>query len=82
MSDLALLTPAELCERLKISRRTYARLLAKGLPCRLVLSGRRFVWADVLAWLPKGQQQTASATPSGFVDMGRYLKHKAANWRR
>lgn len=55
MPDLStdLLTPDELCVKLKISRRTYTRLMQQGMPHRLVLTARRYVFADVLAWLPR-----------------------------
>jgi hypothetical protein len=55
MSDAHdLLTPAELAARLQISSRQYFRLLAQGLPYRLVgTEAKRFVWTDVLAWLPR-----------------------------
>ena len=61
----AFLTPTELQRRLKISRRSYQRLLAQGVPHQWVLSARRFVWAEVVAWLPRAQGRPGEAhTPA------------------
>lgn len=47
-----LLTPADLCAALKVSRRTLARLVACGLPPAVtVQSRRRYRLPDVEAWL-------------------------------
>lgn len=79
-----LLTPIELCAALKISRRTYSRLMADGrIPFKTIGTLKRFVYADVLAALPSGPKAPpARAVPSGGVNMVAYLKHKAAHWGR
>lgn len=80
-----LLTPAELKARLKISTRTYSRLLAsRALPFRLVGSLKRFCWSEVLAALPSGSANAATRPRDsrGSVDMTTYLKQRAARWGR
>lgn len=52
-----LLTPSELCSVLKISRSTYARLLAQGLPPAMtILTSKRYRLAEVEAWLQRQAQ--------------------------
>lgn len=46
-----LLTTAELCRRLQISRRTIGRLCLRGLPFVPINSVKRFDWRKVQAWL-------------------------------
>ena len=75
-----LLTPDELCVRLKISRKGYQRLVLKGLPCRFVLMARRYVLSEVLAWLPKGPviPKTKTVPPPPMLSMTKYLKAQVA----
>lgn len=78
-----LLTPADLCAALKISRRTYARLVACGLPpAVLVQSRRRYRLPDVEAWLRARPmrsmpvRQPASADSTVLAD----LRELARTW--
>lgn len=77
-----LLTPQELAIRLRLSLRSVRRLVAAGaIPFRLAGTVKRFVWAEVVAALPKGPVVVArpSAGPKS-IDMEAYLKEKARNW--
>lgn len=76
LKDPELLTPAELKARLKISTRTYSRLVAAGLPCRLVGTMKRFVWSEVLAFLPRGERAPVGQDQP-TVDLVGYLKQRA-----
>lgn len=65
-----LLTPAELRAQLKISPRTYARRLLLGLPHRLVMTDRRFVFHEVLSWLPRNPEPRRLSMPRPLSRMG------------
>ena len=84
-----LLTPHELIARLKISTRTYHRMVQAGqLPVKWVRESARFVWAEVLAALPAGGQKPSPVpTPRrrvvrGVTDLTTRLKRKAETWTR
>lgn len=78
-----LLTPAEVKARLKISTSTYTRLVSSGrMPFKRIGSMKRFVWADVLAALPKGPEQRATVVPRGALDLTAMLKKRAAEYGR
>lgn len=53
------LTTSELCEKLKISRKTIYRMRKRGMPC--VMAGRvpRYPYEKVLEWL-QFQQSTST----------------------
>lgn len=65
-----LLTPDELCAALKISRRTYARLVACGLPPAVtVQSRRRYRLPEVEVWLQeRARAKVASVRQSLTMD--------------
>jgi len=48
-----LLTVGQLAERMQVSERTIRTLRKQGLPTVMVGDSPRFVWADVVASLPK-----------------------------
>lgn len=76
-----LLTPHELAVRLRLSLRSVRRLVAAGrIPFRLVGTVKRFVWAEVVAALPKGPGPISSNQGPTSIDMVAYLKEKARNW--
>jgi len=79
-----LLTPAALRSRLHISARTYARLIQQGMPWRAVRSAKRFIWSDVLDWLPKSWPASAAARRrySGGSDLVQHLKLLVPGCRR
>lgn len=80
--DDELLTPAELKARLKISTRTYSRLLAsRRIPFRLIGTMKRFCWTEVLAALPKGPEAATRPATRGPIDLTAMLKKQAANWK-
>lgn len=82
-TDTHLLTPGELRARLKISARTYARLIAsRRIPYRLIGSMKRFVWSEVLAAIPQGPEAATRPTSQGTLDLTALLKRQAAAWRR
>lgn len=80
-----LLTPHELAARLRLSLRSVRRLVAAGrVPYRLVGTVKRFVWAEVVAALPKGPVPVAprgAADVSPSIDMYAYIKDKARTWQ-
>lgn len=88
MQTADLLTPSELCAALKISRRTYARLVATGLPPAMTLfSMKRYRLADVETWVKRmatpvlgrvGLQRPRALSGSQLVDD---LKQRAKTWR-
>ena len=80
-----LLTPDDLCAALKISRRTYARLVACGLPPAVTVSARmrRYRQADVEAWMNQRERAKAvQARRSVTVDSTvlAELKERARLW--
>lgn len=81
-ADLELLTAAELKAKLKISTTTYYRLLTAGqLPHRMLNTSRRFVWAEVVAALPKGpapvRRMEGGPRP---LDLVAIIKERARTW--
>ncbi len=77
---MTLLTPSELQTALKISPRTYHRLIAAGsLPCRLIGSHRRFVLEEVVAALPRPTVPTPPVRTPHY-DITAMLKQRAKQW--
>ena len=56
MQTQSYLTPNEICATLKISKGTLQNLIRDGCPCVRIRRSRRFVLADVEAWLAKAQK--------------------------
>lgn len=61
MSTDHYLTVKELQTKLRVSRPTVYRLLARGLPSVKVGNARRFLWRAVEAWLEGQEAQTTEA---------------------
>lgn len=84
-----LLMPSELCAALKISRRTYARLVAQGMPPTVrIFSLNRYRLSDVEKWLKRltnpgfglvGLQRPVRVSGSQLLDD---LKYMAKTWGR
>lgn len=78
----ALLTPTELRTALKVSERSYHRLVERGMPCRFVMSARRFVLAEVLAWLPRPRVSPSAVSHEAAGDLVSRFKFIARAARR
>lgn len=56
-----LLTVDELAEALKVSTTTIRRLVRRGMPKTWVGESLRFVYAEVMAWLPREKPRRSDA---------------------
>lgn len=84
MSTEHYLTVTEVREKLKVSRATLYRLLAKGLPSFKLGNTRRFSWQAVETWLesqeaPRGQPLSH---PEGVLLPGHYRCHDCGGVNR